>query len=132
MKVFLFIWQLPQNFLGELVVFLTGAVKKDDFYICHSSWFTGVSLGNYIVIGSIPYVNFSIDKNLINHEKGHQKQSLILGWLYLFVIGIPSFIGNIIDRYFHNDWNYKERNFWYYNQPWEKWADKLGKVERKY
>lgn len=132
MKVFLFIWQLPQNFLGKLIVFLTRAIKRGDFYICSSPWFTGVSLGNYIIIGSVPYVNFSIDKNLINHEKGHQKQSLILGWLYLFVVGIPSFIGNIIDRYFHNEWDDKERDKWYYNQPWERWADKLGKVEREY
>ena len=34
----------------------------------------------------------------IKHEYGHQKQSLYLGWFYLLIIGIPSFLGNIWDR----------------------------------
>ena len=77
----------------------------------------GVSLGKYIIFDSACKVS-PID---YNHEKGHQKQSLYLGWLYLIVIGIPSGIHNLINRkckcnYYH---------FWT-----EAWADKLGGVER--
>ena len=67
---------------------------------------------------------------VIRHEQGHQKQSLYLGWLYLIIIGIPSFCGNIFDRLFHRKWDVSKRYDWYFSQPWEKWADELGGVNR--
>ena len=54
----------------------------------------------------------------------------MLGPLYLIVIGLPSITGNIINRitrmYFRK---YYDPNF-YYKQPWEAWADRLGGVDR--
>ncbi len=77
---------------------------------------SGVSLGNYIIFDNTIYVdNFSV-----KHEKGHQKQSLYLGWFYLLIIGLPSLIGNILRRFFEFD---------YYKQPWERWANKLGGIK---
>lgn len=126
-NIILFIWQLPQNILGLLVILFTNAKyndidddKRNNFWITRKFAF-GVSLGNYIIFGKR-----IISKNNIKHEQGHQKQSLYLGWLYLLIIGLPSFCGNIYDRLFHKKWNMEKRIVWYYNQPWEKWADKLG------
>ena len=124
--ILLYIWQLPQNILGLLVVLITRAKYEPDFEI-HCTykfrWF-GVSLGNYIIFSGSP------SEISINHEKGHQKQSIYLGWLYLILIGIPSFFGNIWDRITHKKWSVEKRITWYYSQPWEKWADILGGVER--
>jgi len=123
-NIFLYIWQLPQNIIGLLVILFTGA-KKDYRNLWISKKFRfGVSLGNYIIFGGEPN---NID---VQHERGHQKQSLYLGWLYLIVIGLPSFIGNIYDRIAHKNWDWKDSYNWYYKQPWEAWADKLGGVER--
>lgn len=115
MKNFLlYIWQLPQNLLGLAIIFFSKA--KSDFgrvYTTHHRF--GVSLGKYIIV--YRYCNLKT----VQHERGHQKQSLYLGWLYLPVIGLPSAIGNILHRFIKFD---------YYKQPWEGWADKLGGVKR--
>lgn len=113
-KVLLFLWQLPQNIIGILIVLFCVAGKdNNDVYICDYNF--GVSLGHFIIM------NKGYSHTDLKHERGHQKQSLYLGWLYIPLIGIPSLIGNIIDRFIPID---------YYNQPWEKWADKLGGVKR--
>lgn len=123
-KILLFLWQLPQNILGLLVILFTEAK-----YCNKGCWVTtkskfGVSLGKYIIFGQV------VNDLSLKHEQGHQKQSLYLGWLYLLVIGIPSFLGNIWDRVAHRNWLFSERVKWYYTQPWEKWADELGNVNR--
>ena len=123
-KMLLYIWQLPQNLLGLLVIRFTGSIKVKDYYVALNRKRWGVSLGKYIIFGYYPnYVS-------IRHEQGHQKQSLYLGWLYLIIIGIPSFCGNIFDRLFHRKWDVSKRYDWYFSQPWEKWADDLGGVNR--
>ena len=115
MKMFLlYVWQLPQNLLGLAVIFFSNA-KKDFMGVYSTKYKFCVSLGNYIIVYEHCLVR------TIKHEQGHRKQSLILGWLYLPVIGLPSAIGCILHRKF---------SFNYYKQPWEAWADKLGGVER--
>lgn len=121
-KVILWIWQLPQNVLGLLVILFTRATRyatliDGEF---RTMWNTkkgnfGVSLGDYVIIGG--------NAELITekHEYGHQRQSLYLGWLYLILIGLPSACGNILHRFIKFD---------YYKQIWEAWADRLGGVER--
>lgn len=126
--ILLYIWQLPQNILGLLVILFTRAKKKnynDIFYWKTSKYMNmGVSLGNYIIFGANP----SYDN--VYHEYGHQKQSKYLGILYLLIIGLPSISFNIWDKLFHKEWEYDKRYIWYYNLFWEKWADKLGGVNR--
>ena len=121
-KFFLFLHQLPQNILGFILVKL---LKAETMYVNINGFFIPfyfvnqnirVSLGDYIIV----HKNDHSDKTLL-HEYGHHLQSLKLGWLYLFVIGIPSFIGCCI---------YYLKQFDYFNLPWEKWADKLGGVVR--
>ena len=123
-KVLLFIWQLPQNILGLLVILFTGAGKiKDGRYWVTGISFFGVSLGNYVIFGDMNDHYFPVEQTIM-HEYGHQRQSKILGPLYLILIGIPSLLGNIIFRLFKIDSRH------YYKLPWEAWADKLGGVVR--
>lgn len=121
-QVGLYIWQLPQNLVGLVVLCFCGHKEKCsvagiDFY--YSKTFPGgISLGRYIIIGSK-------NSDTVKHEHGHQIQSMYLGPLYLLVVGLPSIIwaglyGSVIP-YSHNG---------YYRFYTESWADKLGKVER--
>lgn len=132
-----FLWQLPQNLFGFIVCKITGALptsftSEGQTIACYlasrlnNNW-AGVSLGKYIVIAKSKYMT---QKN-VRHEYGHQRQSLRLGWLYLVIIGFPSFAGNIFDRLAHKNWEPVRRLKWYYSRlPWERSADKLGNVRR--
>ena len=121
----LYLWQLPQNILGLLVIGFTQAKKTNLNYWYTDKFRFGVSLGKYIIFGQM-----RVEVKDIDHEKGHQRQSLYLGWLYLLLIGLPSSLFNLYDQLFHTDWQWLRREIWYYNLPWEKWADKLGHVRR--
>lgn len=120
-----FLHQLPQNLLGLLIYLVNIKSVKRVYESSLNVWYytakhvsdKGISLGRYIFIDS----DRELTLNTIRHERGHQKQSLYLGWLYLLVIGLPSLIGNILHRYIEFD---------YYSQLWEAWADKLGNVSR--
>lgn len=124
-KFLLYLWQLPQNILGLLVILCTKAEYSSGYDVWETrKYLFGVSLGAYIVFGG------DFDYTDLKHERGHQKQSLYLGWFYLLLIGLPSALGNIYDRVAHARWSVEERLYWYYKQPWEKWADSLGGVDR--
>ena len=124
-EVLLYIWQLPQNLLG---LFLLLYYKHEKEYYRHlgrvfyhtKEMPSGISLGNYIIM------NREDKREGMKHEFGHTIQSRRQGWFYLLITGLPSLIGNILSRIFK--WSDKK----YYNQPWEKRADKLGGVVRKY
>jgi hypothetical protein len=127
MRILRYLWQLPQHIVGLLVKLVTSASLVNEYktsrvYIAARYHF-GVSLGEYIIVSS-GYTS----KNVIAHEYGHSRQSLMLGPLYLIVIGLPSALGNIWDRVAHKSWTVSNRIRWYYSQPWEAWADKLGGV----
>ena len=117
--VLLFLWQLPQNLVGlcTLLVNRKNRLRCEEYYLVKHLSDRAVSLGNYILFDCDRVVT---DK-AVRHEKGHQKQSVYLGWLYLPVIGFPSAIGNILRRFIVFD---------YHSQPWEAWADRLGNVNR--
>ena len=122
-EVLLYIWQLPQNLLGLILLLFYKREKVYHRLNGRTFYFTsempsGISLGNYIIM------NRQDREDGMRHEYGHTIQSRYLGWLYLLVIGLPSLCGNIWDRIFCKG------DRWYYNQPWEKWADRLGGVER--
>ena len=136
-KVLLYIWQLPQNILGLILLGyykLRGDLRdwppfKDPSIYLSKYMTSGISLGNYIIFRSKNYLHFPTATD-IGHEYGHCKQSRMLGPLYLLIIGIPSALGNVWDVSMHGNWPNNRRREWYYNQPWEKWADKLGDVQR--
>lgn len=120
--VLLYIWQLPQNLLGLLLLFLVpgrfNETQGITFY--HAPKMPGsISLGEYIFVKTF-------DLNLIRHEYGHSLQSRLLGWLYLPVIGVPSFLWAIA-----YGWVVAPTINGYYRFYTERWADSLGGVKRK-
>ena len=128
MKNFLlYIWQFPQNLVGLIVLaycklFLKNVSKEkceDITHYYYKKFSGGISLGNYII-------SYSRNALTIKHEHGHQKQSLYLGPLYLFVIGIPSICW--AGLYGTKLFPYKENG--YYEFYTERWAEQLGKVNR--
>lgn len=127
-------WTMIQSTLGLILIGITWAEEVDfkvkdktyKIYIARylNSFWSGVSLGEYIVFAKKDYV----DEISVRHEYGHHIQSLILGPLYLLLIGIPSVLGNVWDRIAHRKWSYWKREQWYYTQPWEQWADEFGGI----
>ena len=128
------IWQLPQHIIAYVIMLVNcksikPMINRDSgilYYVVDNLFNSEISLGNYIFLDFNEYHEYKT----IKHEHGHQIQSLILGPLYLIIIGLPSIIGNIVYRIkrrnFRKNYNPKD----YYKQPWEAWADKLGKVVR--
>lgn len=138
-KALLYIWQLPQNIValiwtGILSIFY-GKPEVVDYkgikYHWFKRWNSGVSLGCYVIMGN--YYRDRLDT--INHEYGHTRQSIYLGPLYLLLIGLPSGLWNLMDRILTRtvkSWTWPKSYKIYYNMPWEKWADKLGGVDRHF
>lgn len=116
-KFLLYIWQLPQNLLGLIVRIMTQSQKSDEGNY-HWKYRSGLSLGSYV------FVSERASLETVKHEKGHQKQSLYLGPLYLFVIGLPSFTWASLRSLGF----FKNRS--YYSFYTEKWADELAGVKR--
>lgn len=133
------IWQLPQYALALLLYIVLKLRWRNDVTRLVSDLFDERNIAVFLVpnlfnsavsLGSIIFVDRRIaytahSARTYKHELGHSKQSLILGPLYLLVIGLPSILGNLYSRIAHKD------STWYYAQPWEHWADVLGHVSRK-
>ena len=95
-------WGILQTFLGFMMFLMR---FKSKHYSYHGAIITewnlksSMSLGLFVFVTSEPYfankyegqINIEeLSKRLLVHEYGHTIQSLILGPLYLIVIGIPS------------------------------------------
>lgn len=119
MKIFRYLWCLPQLIVGFIVMLVTKA-KKDERGLYIWKYGYGLSLDSFI------FVSEYASENTIKHEQGHTKQSRILGPLYLLVVGIPSAVW----CHFFEGYR-KKNNVSYYDFYCEKWADKLGGVNRK-
>lgn len=118
-------WGLVQSLLGlglRLVYrrcrrrWMGGALA-----VFHDGKWGGVSLGMFL------FVPEGLDKEketrLLMHEYGHSRQSLLLGPLYLPLVGLPSFLwANLpaLVRY------RRRRAIGYYDRYPENWADRLG------
>lgn len=142
MKVFLYrlvqcTWGILQTLLG-LVVFLIN--RKEKHFSYHGAIITewnsrsSVSLGLFVFVRKEPYECDSKEKQLemaerlLVHEYGHTIQSLLLGPLYLIVIGIPSstWAGT---PYFVK--MRKEKRISYFSFYTESWADSWGEKVTK-
>lgn len=118
--ILLYIWQLPQNLVGLLfLLVLTGETRHRlgsiRFYFL-DSFPGGITLGEYIIVGTRQQLT-------VRHEFGHVRQSRMLGWLYLIVIGLPSALWALLGERIAPGKSY----YWFYT---ERWADRLGGVER--
>ena len=116
------IWEFPQNLLGYIVLKVTMNAHRFSYrgaevYVWQRR--DGISLGKYI------FVPICADEDFIKHEYGHTVQSRYLGWFYLLIIGLPSLIWAGCFKGFR-----KKHGIDYYTFYTEKWADKLGGVER--
>ena len=133
-QVGLYIWQLPQNLLGLiLIVFYRPKHKHilDNGVEVHYSttMMGGISLGKYCIVNTCHYRNDmaeSLKRDTIRHEAiGHTKQSRLLGPLYLPTVGLCSITwaglyGSIVTPTKNG----------YYKFWTEKWADKIAGVKR--
>ena len=114
-------WCILQNLAGVIWLKISKAKKADGYYVMDDKYGGSVSLGSYVFLAE-SHVGM---EDMLKHEKGHTVQSYILGPLYLFVIGIPSFIWAWCFK------DYREKyGFSYYSFYTEKWADKLAGIKR--
>lgn len=122
MRMLRFIHELPQNLLGLLLrqIYKGNDSEYNDVIVRRSLKMQGgISLGRYIIVSQFA------SKETVMHEYGHCLQSRRLGWLYLLVIGLPSIVwaglyGRLVKRTKNG----------YYRWYTERWADRLGGVER--
>jgi len=115
-------WELPQTILGLFVAVIghdwpnpyrtVRQFRASWVFSVRGAW--GVSLGPFICLGSWQ------SKFILKHEYGHSIQSMILGPLYLLVVGLPSILRASL-------WLLQRRDPHDYYQGYpEKWASKLG------
>lgn len=137
-EVALWIWQLPQNLLGLILVLFYGYEKKltaanGNIIYLSRKMPGGISLGKYSIICDFYARNCKTDSSILDldvskHEAlGHGTQSRYLGPFYLPIVGLQSIIWAWI--YPCNAFPYSKNG--YYKFWTEKWADKLGGVVRK-
>ena len=138
-SVLYFIWQwswgILQSALG-LIVFLFHIRDKHYFYhgavITEWKSVSSVSLGMFVFVTNEPffyeklkneYTAEELSERLLVHEYGHTIQSLILGPLYLIVIGIPSTLWGFLPSLNNKR---KTEGLSYFSFFTEKWANVLG------
>lgn len=128
MFIWLWVFGVTQTLVG-FVGFLIHIRKKHYWYkgtvvtYVPGNW-GGVSLGAFIFIDSDIDKAAACDGNaFVNHERGHSIQSCLLGPIWWFVVGIPSVLwAGIFSK------KSKHTYYWFYC---ERWADRLGGVERQ-
>ena len=141
LTVLYIIWQCTWGFLQTLlgfIVFLVHLRRRHCFYhgAIVTGWHkrTGVSLGLFVFVPDEPGEGKKLplterSGKMLIHEYGHTIQSLMLGPLYLFIIGIPSALWCSLP---YCKKMRKVRRISYYSFYPEKWADRLReKATRK-
>lgn len=130
LTVILFVWQLPQHLIAILLYMFIRVEPtewKNDVngmtvlcFSVHTSFCW--SLGQFI------FVNSCVNGNIYRHETGHSVQSIYLGPLYLFAVGIPSLVLFITSQIKKRILKQSEEDVtkWYHSHYPEKWANKLG------
>ena len=127
LSIILWVWQLPQNLAALLFLawlrpehsFLFGDGEPLVRLYYADRMRGGISLGRYIFMAA-NYKDYLGATEA--HELGHCRQSLLLGPLYLIVVGLPSLLWAA--------WWNEGRKVDYYSFYTEKWADRLGGVSR--
>lgn len=125
-----FTWGIIQNIVGFVTLIVLSIRHKQDIshYFYKGALITNV--GHYwggISLGMFVFVAHDEPQMTVQHEWGHTIQSIILGPLYLLVIGLPSIIWN---KLFYEIYLKSENG--YYKFWTERWADKLGGVDRDF
>ena len=133
-RLLLYIWQLPQNLLGLLLIALYKPQRKHilengvEIHYSHKMN-GGISLGKYCLVNTCHYrilVDNTLKRKTVRHEAiGHTKQSRMLGWLYLIIIGLPSIVCAGLYRSVM-----KKNEDDYFKFYTERWADKIAGIKR--
>lgn len=118
------IWQLPQNICGIIWYIIK---RKSIILKVHSNLISslgakvyvikaggGVTLGKYIFISQ----TYKDKDRVIKHELGHVKQSIMLGPLYLIIIGIPSILHATMNNYIGCCKNNPKGYYHFYTEDW--------------
>lgn len=125
-----FTWQAPQTILGNTIanfnnsfgnvsqvrhIYGVTVLKQENDNLMGNN--DGMTLSNYIIGGSS--IEASPYNSLFQHEYGHYEQSRHMGPMYLYVVGIPSFLNATFGDYhkfksYERDANY--RAFVYFNK----------------
>ena len=127
-------WEAPQTALGAAMLAAEAARKRivkievEDGRLVVESKGTGISLGHVVFWSRESSRWHDLDMRNRAHELGHTKQSRMLGWLYLPVIGLPS-ISRAVYALLYRELTGKQWTRYYDGYP-EKWADRLGGVVR--
>lgn len=122
-QIILFIWCLPQNILGLIVLAFTKLQHAktelyQDTFLTRWKYSSGGSIGCFI------FVPENVSERVIKHEYGHYLDGKCLGPLYLPIIFLPSFTWAAFFK------RYREKNnISYYDFYTERRADKLGEVQ---
>lgn len=133
-------WGVLQTTLGAIVFLMN---IRERHYSYHGAIITewkdksSVSLGMFVFITKEPFFAEKFEgeftkeelfERLLVHEYGHTIQSLILGPLYLIVIGIPSTLWGFLPSL--NKWR-KAEQVSYFSFFTEKWANACGEAVTK-
>lgn len=122
LQIFYIIWQIPQILVALVMLPFMGKkklIRKENYcwvYECENMS-GGISLGCFIFLSKY----CAKRETTIMHELGHVKQSHMLGWLYLIIIGLPSIL-----------WATFNGNRCYYSFYTEKGANQAMGLEVKY
>ena len=124
-----FTWGIIQSAVG-LIMFLLYIKKphfryKGSIVTINSIPVGGISLGAFIFTADNVAKEHANKGELIKHEYGHCLQSLLLGPLYLVIIGLPDIIWLICFARWREKHN--KSYYWFFT---ESWADNWGNVNR--
>ena len=134
-------WGILQSIAGFFYMLRYRHCRHEWYHGAYVTYFTGwtggISLGMFVFVGErtdkaqhdyrerhgAEYTE-DIQQSILVHEYGHTIQSLILGPLYLLVVGLPSIIWAKSKR----NVEYRARTGTKYTSYWcEKWANNLGR-----
>ena len=121
MEALKFIWQLPQIIIA-FVYYLYLKFNNDILDTCsyqEAIVFIKKKSKGSVTLGNIIFLSPKATEKTIKHEWGHTRQSLVLGPLYLIIIGIPSIIWASIHKKIAPNKSY----YWFFT---EASANKLG------
>ena len=123
------LWAQPQTLAGGLArLFFRRNLRQKNGWVTAvfvpGNW-GAVSLGPTVFLGE--FGDEDEVRRILAHEAGHSRQSLVLGPLYLLVIGLPS----LVWASWHLRWG-QERGVAYGKFYTEAWADRWGKGERPF
>lgn len=127
-------WGAVQSIMGAGLLLLLGKQKHSLYRCAVLTEYTldtlprrmrtlgSVSLGMFIFVNATHGEDNA--RRTAAHEYGHTIQSLLLGPLYLLIVGIPSFLW--CKHYSHHRAEYKARGIDYYSRFPENRATKYG------